>query len=322
VTVREKWTLIPVPSGYAGSDGWSFGLSLVEFNFMGMRRTLALSGKDTNLGLAGTVAYIDPRLLGSRVEFKAFASYGESSEEARLMDDSTYASFDVKSANAGIYLSYPSESALSGSLELTLRRTGIDRGYVDAYADLYDETLYLIPGVGISYDGRTWTGYHQSGLAASATYTRGISFRDAPPYDDLDASAQLELGGLFDSLVTLGAVGRYGSRPFQSLGSLSGAGYRTIPTDYSYAAKSGAAYASVELPFARPSWCVMTLGAFYEYGIYATGLDGGTQEAFHGPGLSYRLYLAEVALPAIGVDAAYNLPKELWFLSAYLGLSL
>jgi outer membrane protein assembly factor BamA len=322
VAVKEKWTFIPIPSGYYGSGGWSAGIDLLEYNFLGLRKTLVIGGSDSNLGLSGTVAYIDPRFLGAKTTFKAFASYGKSTEEAHFMDDDAYASFDETTADAGLYLEYPSEGELRADVELTLRYTGVGVRDLAPYPELYGETLVLIPGVGFTYDGQRFTGYHESGPTASATYTHGFSLRDLPSYDSVDASAELELGTFLDGLADLGLVGRYGSRPFQTLGSLSGSGYRTLPQGYSYSARNAAAYASLELPFVKAAWCVMTAGAFYEGGVYATGLDGDTVAAFHGPGLSYRLYLKSVALPAIGIDAAYNVPAGAWVMSAHLGVSL
>jgi outer membrane protein assembly factor BamA len=322
VQVREKWTFIPIPSGYYGSGGWSAGLDLLEYNFLGLRKTLVIGGSDSNLGVSGTIAYIDPRFLRSRTSFKAFASYGNANVEAEYQDDSDYASYNETTANAGLYAEYPSEDKLRADAELTLRYTGLSTADAGRYAGLYGESLLLIPGVGVTYDGQRFSGYHESGPTANLSYTHGFSLRDMPSYDSIEASAELMLGTFLDGLADLGFAGKYGDRPFQTLGSLSGPGYRTLPQGYSYSAKNVALYSSLELPFVEAPWCVMTAGAFYEGGIYATGLAGDRTELFHGPGLSYRLYLHDIALPAVGIDAAYNVPIGIIVFSLNVGVSL
>lgn len=324
VTVAEKWTLIPVPSGYYGSGGWGAGLYLIEFNFLGLRKTLALAASDSNLGLSGTIAYVDPRFLGTMTSFKAFASYVNGSEEARLPDGTPFASFAETTANAGLYVEYPSESALRADVELTLCHSGVSAADVDANPAglLVPSSLALIPGAGLTYDGQRFTGYHLSGPTANVRYTHGISYVGLPSYDTLDISASELLGTFWDGLFTLGFAGRCGDQPFQNQGSLSGPGFRTLPQGDSYSSKDAAAYASLDLPFVKASWCVMTAGAFYEGGAYATGPATGGAAYFHGPGLSYRLYLHDIALPAVGIDAAFNVPTGAIVYSVNVGLSL
>jgi hypothetical protein len=324
VAVKEKWTFIPVPSGYYGSGGWSAGLDLVEFNFLGLRKTLVIGGSDSNLGLSGTLAYIDPRFLRTKTTFKVFASYANSTEEAQYMDGSEYAAFTKTTANAGLYLEYPSESKLRADVELTLRYSGVSAADVadNTAGLLQSDALVLIPGVGLNYDGQRFSGYHESGPTAYASYTPGFGLRGLGAYYALTLSAEEKLDAFLDGLLDLGFEGRYGSTPFQALGSLSGSGYRTLPQGTTFSSKSVAAYASFELPFVEARWCVMTLGAFYEGGAYETGPAGDTGELFHGPGLSYRLYLHDIALPAVGVDFAYNIPAAALVFSVNVGLSL
>jgi len=322
VTVKEKWTFIPIPFGYFGDDAWSFGLNAIEYNFMGMRRTLAAKVADSDRGASGSLAYVEPRLLGSKISIKAYASGGESQEEARFMDDEPFATFGLEAWKAGLSAAFPADGRLSASLEMSMRYAGVGDEARRDNPELYGETLYLVPGAGISYDGRRRSGYREAGIEAKAAYARGLSLRDAPGYDEVAAGIELKFGAVLDSLATLGLTGRYGSRPFQAQDSLSGPGYRTLAPATSFSDKSATSYASIELPFARPAWCVLTAGPFYECGAYATGPEGKTTEVFHGPGLSARMYVSEVALPAMGIDAAYNVPAGLWFLSAYLGLSL
>ena len=126
------------------------------------------------------------------------------------------------------------------------------------------------------------------------------------------------LGGYLE----LGAAGRYGDGEFQSLGALSGPGYRTLPYSYSFAPKDVAAFSNLALPLIKLGWSTMELGPFYEAGVYATGLAADQTAFFHGPGFLFRLYLRDIALPAIEISAGYNVPASNFVISANLGVSI
>lgn len=321
VAVREKWTFIPIPSGSYGSGGWSAGLDLLEYNFLGMRKTLVIGGSDSNLGLSGTIAYIDPRLLGKDASLKAYAAYANSEEEAHYMDDSMYASFTSETAKGGLALAYPAEGRFSADIGFIAKYKRIDGAKAEEYG-LPAEDLLLIAGVDLMYDGQLLTGYHKSGPTATLTYLHGFDLLGLAPYDSFSLQAEIKLGTFWDGLADFGAVGNYSTRASLPQGTLSGPGYRTLPQGSSYSADNAALYASFDLPFVRASWAVMTLGAFYEGGLYATGLSGEKVDLFHGPGLGYRLYLHDIALPAVGIDAAYNIPAKDSVFSVSAGVSL
>ena len=127
---------------------------------------------------------------------------------------------------------------------------------------------------------------------------------------------------LLDGYLEIGAAGRYGDGEFQSLGSLSGPGYRTLPYQYSFSPRDVAAFANLALPLVKLGWSTMELGPFYEAGVYATGIAAASTAFFHGPGFLYRLYLRDIALPAIEISAAYNVPASNFVISANIGVSI
>jgi len=321
VAVKEKWTLIPIPSGYYGSDGWSAGLDVLEYNFLGMRKTLVVGGADSNLGLGGLVAYSDPRFLHSRASFRLFAQAGSADEEAEYMDGATYATFRETTAAGGFSLVYPSEEKLTAEFDLTTRYFEVGQADAENYG-LSRESLALVPSAAINYDGQLNNGYRNAGPIASASYYHGFRLQGMPSYDAVEGNAELDFKVFLDGYLEAGAVARYGTWTFQSLGSLSGPGYRTLPYQYSFSPANAAAYANLAIPFIRAGWSAMEIGPFYECGVYETGLDGDTTEFFHGPGLLYRLYLRDIALPAVEISAAYNIPARNPVISLNAGVTL
>jgi Outer membrane protein/protective antigen OMA87 len=320
VKVKEKWTFLPIPSGRFGSNGWSAGLALVEFNLLGLRKTLVATAADSNLGWSGMLAYIDPRFFGTRSSFRAFADYGYSNVVGEYMDGSTYANFLKTKADGGFSIQYPSEGKLQGELDLTARYSDVSDSDATAYG-LYRNSVALQAVATINYDGQKVVGYRKAGPKASATYEHSFSIQGMPAFDLGAASAELDSKVFWDGCLELGADGRASSGAFQSLGALSGSGYRTLPYGSSYSPLSASAFAALALPLMKSGWSVMEAGPFYEAGAYATGLSASHVDFFHGPGLLFRIYLRDVDLPAVELAAAYNVPKGTLPISVNVGLS-
>ncbi len=321
VTVEEKWTLIPIPSASFGSGGWSAGLAVLDYNFLGFRKSIVASGSYSNLGPSATLAYSDPRFLGSKASLGAFVSTARESKEACYMDGASYADYVELTADGGLSFCYPSEAKLGAELDLTLRYSGVSAKAAASYG-LREDCLSLIPALSVNYNGRSTVGYRKAGPVASVTYTQGIGLGGADSYELASASAQMDFGIFLGGFLEAGFAGRWGTRPFQAQGSLSGCGYRTLPQGESFSSGDIAAYANLAIPFWKPGWGAMEIGPFYEGGVYATGLYGKRIEAFHGPGLGFRLYLRDIALPAIEIFGAYNVPAANPVFGLNIGLSM
>lgn len=319
--VREKWTLIPVPSASFGNDEWSAGLTVVEYNFLGLRKTLVINAKDSNLGLGGLLAYTDPRFLHSRASFSAFVHGGTATRQAEYAGGGTYASFDETTAAGGLSMTYPSESRLNGELDLTLRYSGVGAADAARYG-LRQNLVRLIPAAVLNYDDRAVIGYRKVGTSGSLSYTHDFGLEGSPSYDMVAGNAETDLEILWGWYLEAGFTGHWSTRSLQALGSLSGSGFRLLPQDYSFSASIAAAYADLMIPLVRSGWSVMEIGPFYEGGLYTTGLAQDDSSIFHGPGFSYRLYLHNIALPAIEVDAGYDIPVSNFVFSVNIGLSL
>jgi hypothetical protein len=93
---------------------------------------------------------------------------------------------------------------------------------------------------------------------------------------------------------------------------------KTLPDDF-IADAAAAALASFEYLIVSFSWGAITAQAGYEAGVFS--LDDATPSYAHGPGGGARLYLAKIALPALGLDVYYNVKTGETKASMYMGLS-
>ena len=321
ILVKEKQTLMPVPSASFSKDGWAAGLYLLDFNFMGLRRMLVVGGGLTDVGASGLAAYSDPCFLGTDVTFRMIASYQKAREVARTMDGSEFSSFTAESAKSMALLAYPFDDELSADLFVGPSYKIIAGGDADDLDLEVGNSLISAGSDFIVFNGQSMQGYYKVGPTATVTYAHDFSLRGTRSYDNLSLSAT-EVAPLFlDGFVSLGLRANLSSRPFTLWDPLSGPGFRTLPQGDSYSGTYASAYASADLPVVKLSWSVMTLGAFYEAGAYKTGPTADERRFFHGPGINYSLYLSKVAIPALSVFFACNLPERAPVVSANLGLS-
>jgi hypothetical protein len=306
VKVEEKRSLLPIPFASFGGGDWSAGLTLLEFNFLGSRKTLIANGSASNLGASAALIYLDPRLGDLPLGLAVAAQGGRRATSASYMEGTSFADFTEDFASGSIGFEYPSEAPLRATAAFKLRYAGMDRGDAESQG-LYERAFAVSPRVGLKFDGQRTVDYHREGPYLNLSYERGFRIVGVPSYDSTRASGKWEQGLGGGIRAAVGAAGRYGSESLQELDALAGPGYRTLPKDESFASKSWAAYGSIEAPFLRTGWGVMTLGAFYEVGAYETGFSNAERlRSFQGPGASYRLYLKKLALPAVGVDFAWN----------------
>ena len=67
----------------------------------------------------------------------------------------------------------------------------------------------------------------------------------------------------------------------------------------------GSVAAYYDYPFLNQRWGALVLSHFWEYGVYAG--DAVDPQRFFGPGGSFRVFIRQVAIPALGLNIGYNL---------------
>jgi hemolysin activation/secretion protein len=74
-----------------------------------------------------------------------------------------------------------------------------------------------------------------------------------------------------------------------------------------------------QIPVWRPSWGVWTVLGFVDAGTVGFA---DTRQTFVQPGAGFRMYLRQVALPALGVDVTYSLAEGGMLASVSAGITL
>ncbi len=318
VRLTEKWTLIPVP--YFASDGTSLsgGLFLIESNLLGFNTFLlsALYG-GTDSGLRGLMVFNNPSLGGSSWSLSAVGGFGTTSVENRLADGTLIRAYDTEYLHTGIGLGYLWNSWFQTEAMVRVRSwqpssftAGVD---TVALGDL----LYAEPSLTMHYDRTRLSHVLLVGTAASA------SARVLVPHGGWELSGEVSWGirTLSDHRLQLLASGGYGDMPTIAESSIDARdGYRTLPFQKTTADTWASGSVRYDIPLFHGSWGTPVLTPYWETGVFSTELID--RQVFYGPGIGFRVYLKQIALPAMGVDLAYNIPDAFWSFSITVGMPL
>lgn len=322
--VEDKWTLIPVP--FFSSDGESImgGLVVIESNLLGTGKQLisgAMGGTD---GLSGFAVFADPALFRSNWQLSLSASGGVGSEEIATPDGETALEFDNNSYGGSFGLGYRFTNRFEAGFRARIEQhelsgiTGPAAAGLSS-AQITDEIGELQQQLGLQarYDATVPYGSLLKGFetAARATYSLVL---DAP---SIDAQASYNLPTIAGQRLRLLAAAGCGERSLISEEPVSGRdGFRTLPFGKATADDYWSAAVAYDVPVLTQGWGAMVISSFYEQGWYRSSAVG--QFDFYGPGAGFRIYLRRIAIPALGVDVAYNLQSDRTVFSVAVGMRM
>jgi len=318
VDLKEKWTLVPIPIA-SSSGGNHFGLFVIDSDFLGSGNIFyagAIGGVERMTGNLGFL-YRDPSSPGDGVDIKASGGYRKITESKA--NGSSYIDYGLRSGNLSTRI------AFSRGLPLHLSALS-EFQWADPQGDnarsMDSEYFIYLPGIGIGYEELRGKGWFKEGVSISTDYKVGLSFSGAEPYHVLESHGNYSLS-LFDrdDLIVGGSL-LYGDAPQPLRFELHGNGFRTLPSGTSFSSQAASAFLQYESPVISLKWAVLTTCAFYEVGSYRMGADSDAPwHSFTGPGLGVRFYLKNVAVPALGLDYAYNQLEKNSIFNITLGFS-
>ncbi len=320
VGLKEKMTLVPLPIASYSDGSATLGLIVIDSDFVGSRTMLMAGGIWSTDGWTGILNYIDPTRNEGDLSIVLAAEGGSGTRDASDMEGRPYLSIAERRARMDGILSFRNKSLLRPMIHAAYAFSCLDA--VEAAASGLDASYSFLEGeAGLVLESRRNEGWYERGYRLSISYSHGQSIISPSRYDAAEARFEQSslIAGSF--LLRLSASAQYGDRPIVVAPPLRGEGFRTLPFGKSFSSKYAAASGGLELPFARPGWAILSLVAFYELGTYESGPPGGlSAQVFHGPGTGFRLYLKTIALPALGVDFAYNVPARSPVFSVAIGM--
>jgi outer membrane protein assembly factor BamA len=303
VGVKERWTLIPIPIVGASEGGAQAGLALLETNLLGRRKLLALSGVYGSRGQSGFLLYRDPSLLGTRW---VLAAEVLAENEVRERADR----FDVVQA----YRDRRVDVSVRPGLRLG-PRLAVRAGPFASIRETRREEDHPAPppagtdlGVAadVEYEGQDWFDWFDAGPFAKASVRRSSpalgsdrSFTQASAV----AGWSVPLAGHHAGSASVAGFLSRGD-PLLDAFTLGGRpGSRGLRAEGLWVERAVTATIDYQVPAWRPGWGTVTALGFLDAGASAWG---GERTRWLAPGAGIRLYVRNVALPALGFDLAWS----------------
>lgn len=314
IAVDEKLTLIPIPFFSTNGSDFTGGLILLESNLLGLNQQLIAAGFGGNAGFRGFFAYSVPSVAGSKWQAGLSAAGGRSDFEQERPDELMVRESELDNWSVGGTVGYRFTRELSAQAGLRFEDWRVRSDSFVAGLDPLEDVQYLQSETRLRYDGTRPIDVLRVGPQAEAESRTLLN--------DDGWDARLSLGWAFPvarvQRLRLLASGGLGDMPSLAEQPISGRdGYRTLPFGGVTADEWGSVSGFYDVPVVSAGWGALVLSHFWEVGTYQT--DGIDHRLFWGPGGGFRVYLRQVAIPALGLDLAYNIPDEAFMFSFTLG---
>ncbi|MDR1411727.1 MAG: hypothetical protein LBI91_05955 [Spirochaetaceae bacterium] len=316
--VEEKWTFFPVPIVIASQDTASFGLGLMDSNAFGLNDKMILMGMYSLTGSwTATALYMATPDRDRGIGWQIMGFYSDQSRVDTDQKRSVIRQFNVSSAGGGLGINYSFNSFLTAGLS-----AGVQNHMLRETADPVE-----MPGQGILVLGivpslsarRTeWDGYFLSEQGVSVNYTFNAVF-DAPSFHSVSLSGAFAKSIIpgFRADIRAGVIYAPGA-PVLSESPPSGAKVDILPSTFSARNYAGIS-AGLEKHLFKFGFGTLSVAAAYQ-ALWSQGPILGHQFD-HGPAGGIRLYLSRIALPAMGLGAAYNVRADLFQGTFTIGMS-
>lgn len=302
ITVRERWTLVPIPIFIAGGESVQGGLIVFESNLFGRNKQAVAGGFFSDNGSRGLLGYIDPSIFQTRWSINISTSFGLLGEKRSLPDRTTIREFDYNLLRLNGTIGYDITDDLTAKAGVGYQAVAIRSDRFASGQAALESVEYFIPELQVEWDATRPIGVLRFGP------TLELSGRLATHQEGREVAGSLTWGlPLFRThRFNVLASGGYGAMPTTAETVISVAdGYRTLPYRSIAADRWGSVAAYYDYPFLNQRWGALVLSHFWEYGVYAG--DAVDPQRFFGPGGSFRVFIRQVAIPALGLNIGYNL---------------
>jgi hypothetical protein len=320
VTVKDKWSIFPIPIGSISSSGWGLGAVLMDTNAFGLKDTAMLVGMYSPGDWMASVMYIaTPDGIGDfgwNVTGMFSLRENESQDQTGKEILRRYNSMSI---NPGAGLSYQLSEFITPAFDLSYKYVALRDS--DDPVNAPEKGVHGItfsPSVTLQLPS-TWDGYFLNEKKASVKYEYTLVVDDTDVHSaSLNAAFNHSIIPGFRVIANSGIVfATPSAAPFFSSTSTA-SGVNILPQKYSAVNFAGLS-AGLEKSLLKFKFGALSLSASYQ--IVYSGGDLLASQFDHGPAAMLQLYLSRVAIPGIGFGAAYNVPKNTWQIAASMGVS-
>jgi hypothetical protein len=318
ITVREKWSIFPIPMFYyMGPHDWGVGGFFMDANAFGLNDKMIAGGIYSSGSWMAVAMYM---YTPDRDYIPGWNIAGFYSREERKNTDQKnhdIRRFSLDSLTGSLGIRYPLWELISPSVDfsitnITLRETDFPLEAPERGA----RVVTISPG--ISLQKSRWDGYlfSRQNVDMKYTFTLGIDYPSSHSVSLKTVNEWPPIPGLKLGLRSGLIYDPQGTVLFES--SPAAAQIDILPRSFSARNYAGIS-ADIEKYLVKFSLGTLSALASYQV-VWSRGPLLGYQFD-HGPAASLRFYLSRVAFPALGVGLTYNVAAAYLQMSINLGMS-
>jgi len=320
VTVREKWTIFPIPIFMAGSDGVMGGLAFFDANAFGLNDSFFLAGMYHTDGWLASLGYIHASQGRLIPGWNVMAVFSREERFDRNQRNEDVRHFELDSISIGAGFNFPlleNTELLGVSVQVSFNEK-ILRDNINSL-NSPEEGLRLF-GIGgeIGLRRNSWDGFFLSQEAASLRYSYKTNL-DGFFYNSI------RLRGTWDRSLVPGfrmnirtGLVYEPEAPVLFESPPSAAQAAILPRSFSARNYAGLSMGLEKSIFQIPAG-VLSLSAAYQL-VYSHG-SIASNSVDYGPVGMLVFYLNRLAIPAVGLGVAYNARENYLQGSFSLGMS-
>ncbi|WP_455210318.1 hypothetical protein [Kaarinaea lacus] len=309
LTVKERWTVIPIPFVRAQRDSNRFGFFLFDSNFLGRGKQAVIGASTGNRGNTFFTLYRDPSISYSK--WTGLLKFKKGQEDyLRYELENEIDGYSEKEDTGEIRVGYKPSPWLEVALQMEFTQRSFD--VLEPYTLSLDDYRFIYAGPFLGYDHTDFHFYFQ----------QGHKFRlelGSQAYRDDSASPVTQYQLIYDwqhavyskHALQLHFESRAKNtddvRESYKLGS--NLGFRGVESAGIWAKQAHSMSVDYKIPVLDIKYGTWTVGPFIDYATFkefdADITDNNNKESF-AYGISAFMFLKKIALPGIGIVVGRN----------------
>lgn len=312
IHLDDRWTLFPVPIVTTGS-GSSYGLGLFERNFFGTQKTAGMIFLLKEKKPRFFALYNDPHFLSWNWELTLIGGYRDEiitdfeEEQVSAAALVRYRFNDFTSIGGGYgYSNIKHKGGVLTPVDGVSHALNLEFLYNRLY---YDEDYVDGSSLGFSLQRELWfSDFNYTLVGLNASFYKKAFFHHTLAIQNI---LSMSWNAPYGYTYILGGKGGQGTLPVKGYDDNEFLADQVLSGTLEY-----------RIPFYTSRVFILSAVGFYDYSFFSEKLDRlFSSEFIHSFGLSVRLYLRRLALPAFQLYAAYVPEKDRYDIGLMIGMS-
>ncbi len=312
VNLKEKITFLPLPFASYSSDGFMGGFMLMNMNAFGRKNNLIAGGVFSKNMQMGLLMFSKPAGDIKHPGFGTFTNFSHKENEITDFDDNNLLKFD--SINFRERFNFTEKMNKYFSLS-----AGAEYFYGHFYKDDMDDYHQWTVSSALNFQNVSWNGWYLIGNGASFEYSAGYS-TDWKIIEGISFRANYQIPVAKRNRLIFNAAGTIESGKNVMLQADRGDAGCSIMNSNFKTERIASAMISMEEALFRHKIATVTFYETYE-GAIAEDSDGNFVYC-HGPGAGLKLYMKQIAFPAMNMGFSYNVNQNFFKFVISVGMSM